>query len=123
MIPKPQILTGVRVLGIGVQGVGFRASDCVNDVGHFRQAELASKYRIWGFGFRVSGFGFRVQGFDSVEAQRRQTVSKMSVISFGRVFMINTRPQRKFLHSWIILVILKQRLVQIVQIDGPLEYL
>ena len=44
-------------------------------------------------------------------------------ISFGRVFDINTRAQWKLLHTWIILVIVKQQLVQISRIDGPIEYL
>ena len=36
-----------------------------------------------------------------------------------RVFVINTRAQRKPLHTWIILVIVKHRLVKIGRIDGP----
>ena len=39
----------------------------------------------------------------------------------GRVFMINTRAQRKLLHTWIILVIVKEHLVQIGRIDEPTE--
>ena len=37
--------------------------------------------------------------------------------------MINTLPQRKLLHNWIILVIVTQHLVLIGRIDGPAEYL
>ena len=44
-------------------------------------------------------------------------------ISSGRVFMINTPAQCKFLHTWIILVNVKQYLVQIGPIDGQTEYL
>ena len=36
--------------------------------------------------------------------------------------MINTRAQRKLTHTWIILVLVKQRLVQIGRIDGLTEY-
>ena len=36
--------------------------------------------------------------------------------------MINTRAQSKLLHTRIILVIVKQHLVQIRRIDGPDEY-
>ena len=44
-------------------------------------------------------------------------------ISSGRVFVINTRDQRNLLHTWIVLVIVKQRLVQIGRMDGSTEYL
>jgi len=44
-------------------------------------------------------------------------------ISSGRVFMINTRAQRKLLQTWIVLVIVKRHLVQLGRIDGPTEYL
>ena len=37
----------------------------------------------------------------------------------GRVFMLDTRAQRKLLHTWIVLVIWQQCLVQIDRIDGP----
>ena len=43
-------------------------------------------------------------------------------VSFGRVFMINTRAQWNLLHTWIILVIIKQYLVQIGRVDGPVEH-
>ena len=43
-------------------------------------------------------------------------------ISSGRVPMINTGEQRKLLHTWVILVIVKQPLVQIGHIDGPAKY-
>ena len=37
--------------------------------------------------------------------------------------MINTRAQRKLLHTWIILSIAKHNLAQIGRIGGPTEYL
>ena len=37
-------------------------------------------------------------------------------------FVMNARPQPKIRHTWIILVIVKQRLVQIGRIDGPNQY-
>ena len=37
--------------------------------------------------------------------------------------MISTRSQCKLLHTWIILVIVNQYLVQIGRIDGPDEFL
>ena len=40
-------------------------------------------------------------------------------VSFGRVFLINTRAQRRLLHTWIILVIAKYYLRRIGRIDGP----
>ena len=42
-------------------------------------------------------------------------------MSFGRVFMEDTRGQRKLLRIWIILVIVKKHLVQIVRIQRPNE--
>ena len=48
---------------------------------------------------------------------------KLPPISSGPVFMINTRAQRKLLHTWIILMIVKHCQVQIGRIDGPTEYL
>ena len=35
---------------------------------------------------------------------------------------MNTRAQRKLHHTWILLVIAKQHLVQIGRINGPTEY-
>ena len=46
-----------------------------------------------------------------------------TTISSGRVFMINSRAQKKLLHTWIISFIAKQHLVEIDRIDGPIEYL
>jgi hypothetical protein len=43
--------------------------------------------------------------------------------SSGPIFGISARAQRTLLHTWIILVIAKQHLVQIDRIDGPAEYL
>ena len=39
------------------------------------------------------------------------------------VFMTRSRAQRKLLHTWIILVIVKQHQVQIGLMDGPTEFL
>ena len=39
----------------------------------------------------------------------------------GRVFMIHSRAERKILHTWIILVIVKQHLAKIGRKDGPTE--
>ena len=44
-------------------------------------------------------------------------------ISSGRVFVINARPQRELLHSWITKVIAKYCLVPTGPIDGSIEYL
>jgi hypothetical protein len=41
----------------------------------------------------------------------------------GRVFMMNTRTQRRLLHTWIIRVIAKQHLVQFDRKDGRSVYL
>ena len=46
-----------------------------------------------------------------------------TLVSSGRVFAINARTQQELLHTCIILVIVKQHLVQIGRIDGPTEYL
>ena len=46
-----------------------------------------------------------------------------AAVSSGRVFMINDRAQRKLQHTWIVLVIVKEHLVQTFGIDGPVEYL
>ena len=43
-------------------------------------------------------------------------------IPSGRELMINTRDQWKFLHTWIMSVIVKQNLVHFGRIDGPTEY-
>ena len=53
-------------------------------------------------------------GAERVEAGAR--------FSSGRVFVINTRAQRKLLHIWILLVIVKQHLVHIGRIDRATEY-
>ena len=45
------------------------------------------------------------------------------LISSGRVVRTITRAQRNLLHTWIILAILKQYLVQIGRTDGPSAYL
>jgi len=39
--------------------------------------------------------------------------ARSDTISPGRVFMMNTRAQRQLLHIWIMLVVVKQHLVQI----------
>ena len=44
-------------------------------------------------------------------------------IASRRSFVKNTRAQRNLLHTWIILVVVKQHLVQIDRIDGRTEYL
>ena len=44
-------------------------------------------------------------------------------ISSKREFMIITRAQQTVLHTWIVLVIVKQHLVHMGQIDGQTEYL
>ena len=46
-----------------------------------------------------------------------------SGISSGRVLTLNTRPQRKSLHAWMILVIVEQHLAQIGRMDGPTKCL
>ena len=45
----------------------------------------------------------------------------LDTISPRRLFITKTRAQLKLLHTWIILVIVKQRLVQISRIDGHTE--
>ena len=45
------------------------------------------------------------------------------LFSSGGVVVTNTRSHRNLLHCWIMLVIVKQRLVQIGRIDEPTEYL
>ena len=47
----------------------------------------------------------------------------MLSISSGRVFMTSSQTQSKLLHTWIMLVIVKQHLMQIGRILGPTEYL
>jgi len=44
------------------------------------------------------------------------------LISSGRVFVTNTRAQRKLQHTWIILIIVKQQLVQIGRMERPIEH-
>jgi len=44
------------------------------------------------------------------------------LISSGRLVLINTRAQRKILHTWIILVIVDKHLVHIGRIDESTEY-
>jgi len=61
-------------------------------------------------------------GPTTVRGPPHGTVALALMISSGRVFTRNTRVQWKSLHSWIILVIVKQHLVQIGRIDGPTEY-
>ena len=41
----------------------------------------------------------------------------------GRIVMMNTQTRRNSLHTWIILVIVEQHLVQIGRIDGQTEHL
>jgi hypothetical protein len=43
-------------------------------------------------------------------------------ISSGPVFMIHTPALRKSLYAWIIVVIVKQRLVQTCRVNGPIDY-
>ena len=58
---------------------------------------------------------------DFADAGHLRACALPAAISSGRVFVINTRAQRKLLHTWIIVVIVQQHLVQIGQIDGPTE--
>ena len=48
--------------------------------------------------------------------------SLRGLVSSGRIFVMNTRAQRKLLHNWIELVIVMQRKPQIRRKDGPTWY-
>ena len=74
-----------------------------------RTAELL-EFGVQGPGFLVCGAGGRVSGCTSAISSRRPSIT-------------NTRAEQKLPHTWIILVIVKQHLVQIGRIDGPTEYL
>ena len=56
---------GLRVLGLRVQCLGFRAAigwGQFCDPLSFVVLPAVSGFRVWGFDFRVLGFGFWVQG-------------------------------------------------------------
>ena len=69
--------------------------------------------------------GVTLHGVASPEGAGRETsqMAPQARILSGRGFMINTRAQRKALHTWIISVIVKQYLVRTGRIDGRTEYL
>ena len=63
---------GVRVQGLGFEGLGFR----VQGLG----------FRVWGLGIRVQGLGFRVQssGLGGIKLQTPPTCSQ-SIVASTRV--------------------------------------
>ena len=80
-------------------------------------------FGVWGLGFGVWGLEFRVEGFGVVVGSAALAGSfppspappakNAPANPPGRVFMIDTRAQRKLLHTWIMLAIVKQQLAQI----------
>ena len=64
----------------------------------------------------------RMRSARVVDLRRGLVIFRQRWISSGRVFMINSPAQWKFLHTWIIWVIVKQHLVQIGWTNGPTEY-
>ena len=69
-------------------------------------------YEVGSDGTRFSGFGGKLH------CEQRRGCFLRGILS-GRVFTINTRVQRKLLHTWIMSVVVKRNLVQIGRIDGP----
>ena len=66
---------------------------------------------------RVGGILDRAQAWDLLKRGRVQ-VNGGGPTSSKRVFVIDTRAQRKLLNTWIMFVIVKQHLVKIGRIDG-----
>ena len=96
-------LFGVWGLGFGVWGFGFRV--------------LGLGSGVWVLGFGVLGLGFR----DCFLASHHPNGAASDLIRTS--ICDNYSLSAKLLHSWIILVVARQRLVQIGRKDGPTEYL
>ena len=109
-------------LGFGCQGSAFRVQCSVFSVQGSGWVGFVC-IRLFRLMVRIFTFGCQGLGTSSPRCSTLWASYIASSICSHRAFVITTRDHRKLLHICIILVIVKQPLIQINRIDGPTEYL